>query len=357
MKLKNKLLAKTIPVDQAVGHILAHDMTEIRPGISKGAAFKKGQILKQEDIEHLKRLGKERLYILEMGEDDVHEDEAARRLATALAGPGINFEDAPSEGKIALRASHPGLLKIDVDRLYEFNLVPDIICATRHTNSVVEQGDTVAATRVIPLLIDRATLDQALEIASGVASGVVASQDRAIISVKQLARPDIGLIVTGNEIASGRIRDRFAPTIQQKADAFGCRLAETLVLPDDQTQITQGITDLVDKGLGLILVTGGMSVDPDDLSGTSIEMAGAQDLVYGSPVLPGAMILYARLHDIPIFGLPACMIYFKTTVFDLLFPRILAGEAITRPDLAAMSHGGLCLECDPCRFPACPFGK
>jgi len=348
MNLKNKLQAKTIPVDQAVGHILAHDITEIRPGISKGAAFKKGQIIQQEDIGHLKRLGKERLYILEMGKDDIHEDEAALRLAKVLAGPGVSFNDNPSEGKITLKASHAGLLKIDVDRLREFNLIPNVICATRHTNSVVEQGDTVAATRVIPLLIDRKTLDQALKIASG---------DQSIISIKPLAQPKIGLIVTGNEIVSGLIQDKFAPTIQKKADAFDCHLAEIIYLPDDQEQITRAIIDFVEMGMGLILVTGGMSVDPDDLSGTAIEISGAQDLVYGSPVLPGAMILYARLNNVPILGLPACMLYFKATVFDLLFPRILADETITRKDLAALSHGGLCLECDPCRFPVCPFGK
>ena len=132
---------------------------------------------------------------------------------------------------------------------------------------------------------------------------------------------------------------------------------ETIYLPDNQDQISRAIMDLVEKGMGLVLVTGGMSVDPDDLSGTAIEMAGARALVYGSPVLPGAMVLYARLNHVPILGLPACMIYFKTTVFDLLFPRILAGEKITRKDLAAMAHGGLCLECDSCRFPVCPFGK
>jgi len=348
MKLKNKLLAKTIPVDQAIGHILAHDITEIRPGISKGAAFKKGQIIQPEDIDHLKRLGKERLYILEMSENDIHEDEAALRLAGVLAGPGVSFNDNPSEGKITLKASCRGLLKIDVNRLQDFNLVPNIICATRHTNDVVEQGDTVAATRVIPLLIDRDTLDQALEIASG---------DQAIVSIKTLAQPKIGLIVTGNEIVSGLIQDKFGPTIQKKADAFDCHLAEIIYLPDDQDQISRAIMNLVEEGMGLVLVTGGMSVDPDDLSGTAIEMAGARDLVYGSPVLPGAMVLYARLNQVPILGLPACMIYFKTTVFDLLFPRILAGEIITRKDLAAMAHGGLCLECDPCRFPVCPFGK
>jgi len=212
----------------------------------------------------------------------------------------------------------------------------------------MEEGDTVAATRVIPLLIDRHTLDLALDIASA---------GQAIISLKPLARLNIGLIVTGNEIFSGRIQDRFAPIIKEKADAFGCSLVETRILPDDQDQITRAVIELVEKGMGLILVTGGMSVDPDDLSGTAIEMAGVQDFVYGSPVLPGAMILYARLDRVPILGLPACMIYFKTTVFDLLLPRILAGEIITRRDLAAMSHGGLCLECDSCRFPVCPFGK
>jgi len=348
MPNKFKSSGKMIPIEQAVGTILAHDITEIRPGQFKGTAFKKGQIIRQEDLDHLRRLGKENLFVLEIGPDEVHEDDAALRLATALAGPGIVFDKKPSEGKIALKSAHRGLLKVDVPSLTEINMVPQISCASRHNNSLVDEGEIIAATRAIPLIIDEGPLKKAEQIA-------VAS--KGIFSVKGLSQPDTGLIITGNEVYNRRIEDKFAPLIRKKLQFFGCQLKETTFLPDDKDRIVHGIKDFLEKGYGLILVTGGMSVDPDDVSRMAISEAGAEEVLYGTPVLPGAMFLYGHFGDIPILGLPACVIFYQATVFDLLFPRILAGEKITRKELASMAHGSLCVECDQCRYPICPFGK
>ncbi|MBW1767326.1 MAG: molybdopterin-binding protein [Deltaproteobacteria bacterium] len=348
MPNKFKSSGKVIPVDKAVGTILAHDITEIRPGQFKGTAFKKGQIISKEDLDHLRRLGKENLFILEIGPDEVHEDDAAVRLATALSGPGVIFDDNPSEGKIAIRSAHRGLLKVDVAALTSFNLVPNISCASRHNNILVEEGETIAATRAIPLIIDDVSVREAEQ---------VAKDADGIFSVKRLSRPDTGLIITGNEVYSGKIKDKFAPLIRKKLDYFDCSLMESINLPDEKVRIVQGIRDLLEKGAELILVTGGMSVDPDDVSRMAIAEAGAEDILYGTPVLPGAMFLYARLGDVPVLGLPACVIFYRATVFDHIFPRVLAGERITREDLASMAHGGLCLNCDQCHYPVCPFGK
>jgi molybdopterin biosynthesis enzyme len=348
MSNKFKTSAKIIPVDEAVGKVLAHDITEIRPGQFKGPSFKKGQIIREQDLNHLRRLGKEHLFVLHMGPGEVHEDDAAVRLAGALAGSGIIFDEEPSEGKIALKSAHRGLLKVDVEALTEFNLVPDVTCSSRHNNVLVEEGETIAATRAIPLIIDEASLNEAVK---------TAKEAGGIFSVKKLSQPDTGLIITGNEVYLGRIKDKFAPLIRKKLGFFGCRLKETIFAPDEKNKIIQGIRAFLEKGLRLILVAGGMSVDPDDVSRMAIAEAGAEDIVYGTPVLPGAMFLYGRLEDIPIMGLPACVLYYNTTVFDLILPRILAGEKITRRDLAAMAHGGLCLNCEECRYPVCPFGK
>ena len=348
MPNKHKSSATIIPLEQAVGNVFAHDITEIRPGQFKGPAFKKGQIIREEDLDHLRRLGKEHLFVLHIGPGEVHEDEAAMRLAKALAGPGIIFDDNPSEGKIALKSAYRGILKVDVQALIAFNLVPHVTCSSRHNNILISEGEIIAATRAIPLIIDETSLNGARKIAKD-AGG--------IFSVKKLSPLDTGLVITGNEVYYGRIEDKFAPLIKKKLKFFGCQLKEISFTPDDKTEIIQEIKRFLEKGFKLILVAGGMSVDPDDMSRIAITEAGAEDVVYGTPVLPGAMFLYGRFGDIPVLGLPACILYYNTTIFDLIFPRVLAGERITEMDLAAMAHGGLCLNCEKCRYPVCPFGK
>ena len=348
MHHKHESSTKAIPLDEAVGKVLAHDITEIRPGQFKGAAFKKGHIVREEDLNHLRRLGKEHLFVLQIARGEVHEDEAALRLARALAGPGVGFDEQPSEGKIALKSSQRGLLKVNVEALTEFNLVPDVTCSSRHDNVLVESGEIVAATRAIPLVIHERFLNRAVQIAE---------EAEGVFSVKKLTQADAGLIITGNEVYYGRIDDKFAPLIRKKLRSYGCILKETIFAPDDKDIIVQGIQQFVEKGLGLILVAGGMSVDPDDVSRMAIAEAGATDVVYGTPVLPGAMFLYGRLGDVPVLGLPACVIYHNATVFDIVLPRVLADERLTRRDLAALAHGGLCLNCEQCSYPVCPFGK
>ena len=348
METEHKSHVKVISVDQAVGTVLAHDITEIRPGQFKGAAFKKGHVVAAADIPHLRKLGKEHLYVLQLGPEQAHEDEAAVELARALCGPGVVFDPAPSEGKVALKAAHRGLLKIRADRLMELNLIPDISCASRHNHDVVEQGDIVAATRIIPLVIDRGRLRLATE---------TARSGGGIFTVKPFTKVEAGLVITGNEVHSGLIEDKFAPLIRKKLDAFHCSLKEIIYAPDDKQAVAGAIKSLVQKGVTLLLVAGGMSVDPDDISRMAIAEAGARDVVYGTPVLPGAMFLYGRIDHIPVLGLPACILFYRATVLDLILPRVLAGEVITRQDFAAMAHGGLCLNCAECRYPNCPFGK
>lgn len=348
MANKFKSAGKKITIDKAIGTILAHDITEIRPGQFKGAAFKRGHRIVEEDLEHLRRLGKEHLFVLEIGQQEVHEDDAAKRLAKVLSGSGIQYDDRPSEGKITLRAAFSGLLKVDEKTLLDFNLVPEISCATRHNNSLVKHDEIIAATRVIPLIIDEKHLIEAERIAS---------EKDGILSVKRLSTPDTGLIVTGSEVYYGRTEDKFAPIIKEKLDAFGCDIKEIIYLPDEKDKIVDQIKLFHKKGYGLLILTGGMSVDPDDVTRMAIWEAGAEDIVYGTPVQPGSMFLYARLGDIPVLGLPACILFYRATVFDIIFPRVLAGEKITREDLASMAHGGLCLSCEKCRYPVCPFGK
>jgi hypothetical protein len=342
-------MIQVVKIEDAVGFPLAHDITEIRPGQFRGPAFLKGQILKDKDLDHLRRLGKHHLYILKTGQNQMHEDEAVTALAGALCGDGVHWSGAPREGKLSLKATRDGLLKVDAAVLMRFNLLGEVMCASRHTNSCVNRGDTVAATRAIPLVVDRATVNAAVAAAGLAKSGV--------LRVLPMQRASVGVMITGNEVYHGRIEDKFESIIRKKVAALGGRVQEVLFLPDDDQKIAAAASQLCRAGVNLLITTGGMSVDPDDRTRHGLIEAGASDMVYGSAVLPGAMFMICYLKKIPVLGIPACGMYASHTILDLIYPRVLAGEKITRMDVAALGHGGLCLKCKSCVFPVCPFGK
>ncbi|NOY52224.1 MAG: molybdopterin-binding protein [Deltaproteobacteria bacterium] len=341
-------MVHVLPLQAAIGTVLAHDITEIVPGRFKGRAFRKGHVVTRADIDHLRDLGKEHLYVLKISDIELHEDEAALRLASALAGDGIEHDCSPKEGKVELRAADNGLLKIDVAALYRFNLLGDVMCATRHDNTVVKKGDRVAGTRAISLVIPLGRVEQAESICRG-AGG--------ILKVLPLRKAHVGVVITGNEVYSGRIRDRFRPVVEGKVEELGSEVVDVRYVPDRREAIAQSVRDLLDQGADLILATGGMSVDPDDVTCHAIEDAGADPVIYGASVLPGAMLMVAYIGEVPVIGIPACAMFHSITLFDLLFPRILAGERIGREQIAALGHGGFCINCPECRFPVCPFGK
>ncbi len=339
---------KKLTVKEAVGTVLAHDITEIRAGEFKGRAFKKGHIIREEDVCYLQRLGKEHLFVLNIADDEMHEDDAAYALANALMGEGVEIKSEPTEGKIDIIAVTDGLLKVDKDALHAFNMIGDVMCATLHSNTVVKKGRRVAATRAIPLIVGKDSVHAAVRI--GERAG-------KIIRVKEIRKPKAGVVITGNEVYHGRIKDAFSPIIKNKIEALGGELVGTYYAPDDESFIEDRLRELINAGADLLVTTGGMSVDPDDVTRFAIRNLGAEDITYGSAVLPGAMFLVAYLGAIPVLGIPACGMYAKTTIFDLILPRVLAGEKIGRIELAELGHGGLCLKCETCNYPGCPFGK
>ncbi len=337
-----------IPIEDAVGTCLAHDITEIRTGEFKGPSLRRGHVIRSQDLCHLMRLGKRHLYVLKLDPNQVHEDDAAVELATALAGVGVAFEGRPKEGKLQLQATYAGLLKVKAEALVEFNLIPEVMCASLHDNVPVTPGQVIAGTRAIPLIVGREALDQALE---------VARRSSPIFSVKAYVRRRAGLIITGSEVYEGLIEDKFEAIVRRKLEGYGASLVETVVLPDDADLIALHVRRLMASGTDIIVTTGGMSVDPDDVTRLGIRNAGVDRIYYGAAALPGAMCLLAYRENLPIIGIPACGLYHPTTVFDILLPRLLAGEALDQMDLARLSVGGLCRNCDACRYPACGFGK
>ncbi len=337
-----------INVEDAVGTRLAHDITEIRPGEYKGPSFRRGHRVREKDVCRLMRLGKRHLYILDLNDDQVHEDDAVVELATALAGPGVTFDREPKEGKLQLTAAYTGLLKINTSALVDVNLIPDVMCAALHNDVPVSRGQVLAGTRAIPLVIQRQQLDRAVALA----------RERApVFRVKRYHLSRVRLIITGNEVYDGMIDDRFEAIVNAKLTALGASLLETVILPDDADQIAAAIGRFAAADTDMIITTGGMSVDPDDVTRHGIRLAGVDAIHYGAAVLPGAMFQLAFKADMPIVGIPACGLYHQTTVFDLVLPRLLAGERLDERDLARFAVGGLCLDCEVCRYPACSMGK
>ncbi|MBN1532020.1 MAG: molybdopterin-binding protein [Spirochaetes bacterium] len=336
-----------VRVEDAVGMVLCHDITQIIPGEFKGRAFKKGHIVTTDDIPKMLRMGKENLYVWEKKEGCLHEDEAALRIAQAVAGAGISLTE-PKEGKINLIAGLRGLLKIDVTGLNAINNEDQVVLSSLHRNQVVEKGMTVAATRVIPLVIDQMII-QRVEGHAG--------RYTPVVEVKPLVGMRVGVVVTGSEVYKGRIEDKFSPVVIDKVTKLGCSVIRKVNVTDSIEMISDNVKALLAEGAEMILITGGMSVDPDDMTPAGVVAAGGTIVSYGAPVLPGAMFMVAYIGRIPILGLPGCVMYSKNTVLDLLLPRILAGERITRQDVSILGHGGLCANCSTCRFPSCSFGK
>ncbi|MDF1592037.1 MAG: molybdopterin-binding protein [Desulfobacterales bacterium] len=341
-------MLKTIKVEDAVGTKLAHDITEIRPGEFKGPAFRKGHTVCDEDICHLQKLGKNHLYLIDLAEDEIHENEAAAVIAGALAGEGVAWKNKPIEGKIKLVAERDGLFTVNTAALAAFNMVEEVMCATIHSHTLVKKGDLVAATRAIPLVMKKAPIDRA---------AAIARQNGAVLSVQELKRARVGLVITGSEVYHRLIEDRFAPILTRKVNDLGSEVAGVEFAPDDADMISQAIKSFLKRGCDLILLSGGMSVDPDDVTRHGIRLAGATEFNYGAAALPGAMFLMAYLGDVPLLGVPACGLHHRITVLDLILPRILAGERIGKAELAFLGHGGLCRDCPECSYPHCPFGK
>ncbi len=337
-------LVKTV---EAVGHVLCHDMTRILPGVSKEAVFKKGHIVTEEDIPVLLSMGKEHLYIWEKKKGFLHENEAAELLFSICKNEFMNGSQI-KEGKIELYAEADGVFKVDTNRLNQINALGEIIIATRHGNFPVKKGDKLAATRVIPLVIDEQKLNKAKEIAG----------EKPLLSILPFKKKKAFIVTTGNEVYSGRIKDAFGPVIREKLMEYNVEVIGQTIVGDDPNAIRTAILEAVKAGADFITCTGGMSVDPDDTTPSAIKSTGAKLITYGAPVLPGAMFLLAYYKDeLPIMGLPGCVMYNKRTVFDLVLPRVIAGEKLTAQDLTSLGEGGLCLGCEKCYYPNCGFGK
>lgn len=341
---------KEIRTVDAVGQILCHDITQIIKDQKKGVLFKKGHIVREEDIPALLSVGKEHLFVWEKKEGMLHENEAAEILYKISAGEHMHGSEI-KEGKIELIADCDGLLKIRRDALQAVNSLGEMMIASRHGDFPVRKGDKIAGTRIIPLVIEKEKMDRA-EKAAG---------ETPIFSILPFRNKKAGIVTTGSEVQKGLIKDTFTPVLREKLDEYACSVVGQTTPGDDRKQITEDILNFIREGADLVICSGGMSVDPDDRTPGAIKDTGAEIVTYGAPVLPGAMLLlaYYKIEDrtVPILGLPGCVMYAKRTVFDLILPRVMADDRICAKEISAYGEGGLCLNCQTCTFPNCGFGK
>ncbi|MGB9629476.1 MAG: molybdopterin-binding protein [Thermodesulfobacteriota bacterium] len=338
---------KKIKIEDAVGKVLGHDVTQIIPGKYKGPRFKKGHKIRKEDIPEFLRIGKEHVFVMELKPGFLHEDDAAVRLGIAFAGKNIKTA-GPSEGKVTFYSKIKGLLQINLALLQRINLSKNIILSTLHRHTPCTPKMAVGATRIISLTASEREIEKVEN---------WCEKHGPVLEIIPYRKLNIGVVVTGNEIFYGRIQNGFDHHVGKKISYFGSKVARKIIVPDDVDQISKALLEIRHANTDLLLITGGLSVDPDDVTRAGIKKTGAKIIFYGTPVLPGAMFLYGMLDGKPVLGLPACVFYHKATLFDILFPRILAGESISRKEISLLGHGGFCMNCDPCHFPTCPFGK
>lgn len=342
---------REVRTEDAVGQVLCHDLTQIIPGVMKDARFRKGHVVTEEDIPVLLSMGKEHLYIWEKDDTMYHEDEAAEILCSLCLNEHMSRSQA-KEGKIELRAEVDGLLKIDTELLDAVNGLGDMMIATLHPNMPVKKGDKICGTRVIPLVIKKERMEEAKRICGG----------RPIFTILPYQKKKAAIVTTGSEVYHGRIEDAFGPVLMEKVKEFGAEILGQTITDDNPEMTTQAIRHWLEQGADMVLVSGGMSVDPDDKTPLAIRNSGVRVVSYGAPVLPGAMFLlsyYENEGEKPraVAGLPGCVMYAKRTIFDLVLPRLMADDMVTAEELYRLGRGGLCMNCEVCHYPNCGFGK
>lgn len=336
---------KKIPVEQAVGMPLCHDITAMRDGF-KGAAFRRGHIIEAADVEKLKDLGKRTVFIWEENAGELHEEDCALRMAAMAPVAGAHYT-GPSEGKVLLMADIEGMLRVDTEQLRQVNGIGDITISTLPDHYPVKPGMRLASMRIVPLVTQERQIIKAETLC----------RERPLLRLLPYGPRRAGVIVTGSEVYTGRIQDKFEPVVRRKLAAYPGEILGVTLCDDDVDMIVDAARSFLERGADFLIFTGGMSVDPDDVTPSAVRRLGARVVSHGMPAQPGNMTLVAYLGDIPALGVPGAAISLPTTVFDVLLPAIYAGKEITKDDLIRLGDGGLCQLCAACHYPNCTFGR
>ncbi len=336
---------KKIRVQDAVGQAICHDITEINDNF-KGVAFKRGHVVRPEDVERLLDIGKSSIFVWEEAAGAIHEEDAALRLA-ALSKPEGAVYSGPSEGKMVLKAECDGLFHVDTELLYALNMIEDITVTTLPDHFPVKAGDRLAAMRIVPLCTKEANIEKAEAISEG----------RELFSLYPYKMKKAGVIITGSEVYTGRKKDKFEPVVREKLAEYPCEILGVTLCGDDIERIDKTARGFLEKGADILIFCGGMSVDPDDVTPAAIAALGADIVTHGMPAQPGNMTLLGYLGDVSVIGVPSAAIKMHRTVFDVMLPALFAGVKLTRAQIMNIGHGGLCRQCAECHFPNCTFGR
>ena len=336
---------KKIRVEDAVGMALCHDITAMRDGF-KGAAFKRGHVITQEDIPELLNIGKKTVFIWEENAGEIHEEDAALRMAAMAGTQGAHYT-GPSEGKMQLMADMEGMFRVNTALLEKINSIGDITISCIPDHYPVKKGARLASMRIVPLVTREEQILKAEELC----------RSEKLFDLIPYKQRTIGVIITGSEVYSGRIKDKFEPVVRAKMEKYPAQILGVAVCDDDLDMITASAGHFLDEGADFLIFTGGMSVDPDDLTPSAIKKLGADIVTHGVPSQPGNMTLAAYLNNVAILGIPGAAISLPTTMFDVLLPQVFAGVKFTKEDLVKLGNGGLCQQCSTCHFPNCTFGR
>ena len=338
---------RKVPINKAVGMQLGYDITRIIPGKSKGPLFRKGHIIKEEDLDELRKIGKEHIYIWEARSGELHENEASQRISKAVARENVELTE-PIEGKITLKSSVRGLFKVESRLLYKINSIKDVTIASLPNNFEVEVNQGIAGVRIVPITIKEKRIRKVEDICR---------KEGTIFSINEYKKLKIGIITTGSEVFKGLVEDKFGPLLRRKFSYFEADVKEQIFCPDDKQKIVEAIEYFFERNVDLITLSGGMSVDPDDLTPGAIKKSGAKIVTYGVPVQPGNMFMLAYRGKTALIGIPGAALFYKNTILDLVLPRIFTGEILTKKDFIKMGEGGYCSSCSVCHYPYCYFGR
>ncbi|NLC72523.1 MAG: molybdopterin-binding protein [Ruminococcaceae bacterium] len=336
---------KKVKVQDAIGMTLCHDITAMCDGF-KGAAFRRGHVVTAADIPELLDLGKRSVFVWEENAGEIHEEDAAVRLSALSPVPGTHLTD-PYEGKVNIISDVSGMFRVDTELLNKINSIGDITIPTLPDHYPVSPGARLASMRIIPLVTKEEKIIEAEKLCEG----------KKLFDLLPYKKLNVGVIITGSEVYSGRIKDKFEPVIRKKLANYPCDILGVTICDDELDMIIGAAREYINKGADFLIFTGGMSVDPDDLTPSAIRGLGAEIISHGVPAQPGNMTLVAYLDDIPLVGVPGAAISLPTTMLDVLLPQIFAGIKFSKADLVRLGDGGLCQMCKECHFPNCSFGR
>lgn len=336
---------KKIRVEDAVGMELCHDVTAMYDGF-KGAAFKRGHVIKEEDIPKFLDYGKQTVFVWEEHAGEIHEEDAARRMAKMASVEGGHYTE-PSEGKVLLIADERGMFRVNTKLQKKLNMIGDITISSFPDHYPVEKGMRLASMRIVPLVTKEEQIIEAEKLCG----------DEKLFELRPYQHKKIGVIITGSEVYHGRIQDKFEPVVRKKMESYPSEILDVAICDDDLDMIVGAAKRQLEMGADFLIFTGGMSVDPDDLTPSAIRALGAEVVSHGVPSQPGNMTLVAYLGDTAILGVPGAAISLPTTIFDVLLPQIFAGDRLMKEELVQLGDGGLCQLCGTCHWPNCTFGR